>query len=308
MVSTVADNSGLFSASGLVIVITGGGTGLGLSMLSAAVQTGARKVYILGRRLDALSSAAQSVDADQSVVIPLKCDVADEKSVADAVKRIESDVGFVDVLVNNAGVSGPNQTKIYAANSIEELQTTLLSDDSDIWATTFAINSTASVKVSAAFLGLLNKANSRRGWESGKMEPGGAVRKRDKSAEVDEADVRTSQIITIASIAAYNRRVTMGLPYNGSKAATVAMGKSMANFLAPWGIRYNLICPGLFPSEMTEGLKMEAPVDAIPAHRPGLDDEMKSTFLYTVGKGGAYLNGNVQIVDGGRLAVMPGTY
>jgi hypothetical protein len=59
---------------------------------------------------------------------------------------------------------------------------------------------------------------------------------------------------------------------------------------------------------MTEGLQMDFPVDAIPAHRPGTYDEITSTFLYMVGRSGAYLNSSVQLVDGGRLAVMPGTY
>lgn len=66
-------------------------------------------------------------------------------------------------------------------------------------------------------------------------------------------------------------------------------------------------CPG-FPSEMTAGAATEFPVDQVPAGKPGVYGDMAGTILYLVGKAGAYVNGNVQILDGGRLSVMPGTY
>jgi hypothetical protein len=71
---------------------------------------------------------------------------------------------------------------------------------------------------------------------------------------------------------------------------------------------WRLICGIVFPSEMTGGLKQDHPVESIPAQRPGTFDEIASTFLYTIGTGGAYLNGNCQIIDGGRLSNMPATY
>lgn len=68
-----------------------------------------------------------------------------------------------------------------------------------------------------------------------------------------------------------------------------------------------LILP-VFPSEMTTGIPSEYPVDKIPAQRPGNFEEITGTLLYTVGRSGAYLNGNTQVIDGGRLLVLPGTY
>jgi THO complex subunit 3 len=54
---------------------------------------------------------------------------------------------------------------------------------------------------------------------------------------------------------------------------------------------------------MTAGTMAEFPVDKLPLQRQGTFEEMASTFLYMVGKGGAYLNSSIQIVDGGRLSV-----
>lgn len=175
--------------------------------------------------------------------MPIVCDVTNPFTVTAAVQQIEKDIGYVDVLVNNAGVSGPDHRGIYAAKSIHDLQEVMLSDWPG-WASTFAINTSSVVLVSGQFLHLLDKANERRGWASGKLEPGGAARPRTQAEGVDATDVRSSQIITVASIAAFNRYVTAGLSYGSSKAAAVTLGKTLSSVLGPWGIRSNIICPG----------------------------------------------------------------
>ena len=59
---------------------------------------------------------------------------------------------------------------------------------------------------------------------------------------------------------------------------------------------------------MTVGAPQVSPYNKIPAGRQGNYDEIAGTILYLVSKSGAYVNGNVQVVDGGRLSMMPGTY
>lgn len=205
-------------------------------------KTGASRVYILGRRLSALGDAARSIG---SCAIPIECDVTQPASVAAAVAKVEQEVGYIDVLINNAGILGPDHKSANTAGSIDELQQLLLAD-SDKWAPTFAINSTAVVGVSAAFLKLLDAGNKRRGWESGKLED--RARKRDTYGLSEKGiaadDKRSSQIITVASIAGLNRFITAGLAYGASKAAAISLGKALAHLLAPWGIRSNIINPG----------------------------------------------------------------
>ncbi|KAF2671147.1 NAD(P)-binding protein [Microthyrium microscopicum] len=299
----------LFSAKGLVAVITGGGTGLGLTMATALAQSGAQKVYILGRRANVIENAAANINANSpDVVVGLAADVSDLDSIKKVAAQIEKDVGFIDILINNAGITGPDHKASHDATNIKELQDVLLSQ-TEKWESCMAINVTALANVSAVFLPLLDAGNSRRGWVSGKTEPNGAVRARNEPKDgVSKGDRRTSQIISVASIAGFNRYVTAGLAYASSKAGAIHLGKCLATMLAPYGIRSNVICPGLFPSEMTEGLKMEHPVNMIPAHRPGGLEEFAATLLYMVGQSGGYLNGSVQVVDGGRLSVMTSTY
>jgi NAD(P)-dependent dehydrogenase (short-subunit alcohol dehydrogenase family) len=46
----------------------------------------------------------------------------------------------------------------------------------------------------------------------------------------------------------------------------------------------------------------------VPLGRAGDETDIGSLILYMASRGGAYLNGNVTIVDGGRLSVFPATY
>lgn len=87
------------------VVVTGGGTGLGLATAGACIDAGAR-VTIVGRRSDVLQDAVRSLrdrtDAADSTVGHVVGDVGDLPSIRGLVDRLE-EVAPVDVLVNNAG-------------------------------------------------------------------------------------------------------------------------------------------------------------------------------------------------------------
>lgn len=219
--------------------------GIGQAFVSALAQTGAKKIYILGRRLEKLQESAKALDPTGDVVLPAQCDVTDQASIAAVVKRIEEEVGWVDVLINNSGIDGPNNRGIYNAKSIAELQEVLLKEW-DLWPATMATNVTAVVGMSTLFLPLLEKANTRKGWQAGRLEDGKERARDMKTAAegVEESDKRLSQIITTTSISGFNRHVTAGVAYTASKSAANMLGKSMATFLAPFGIRSNVIAPG----------------------------------------------------------------
>ncbi|KAH8755165.1 hypothetical protein BGZ57DRAFT_963368, partial [Hyaloscypha finlandica] len=193
---------------------------------------------------------------------------------------------------------------------IEELQSILLSN-AEGWEATFAVNSSAVLYVSAAFLKLLDAGNRRRGWEGGKL-PVDRARRREKGnlakILIEPDDERTSQIITVGSISGLNRFITAGLAYSCSKAAAIHLCKMLAYLLAPWGIRSNVINPGVYPSVMTTGSKDSYNYKEVPAGRKGSFQDIAGVVLYLVGKGGAYVNGSMENTDGGRLSVMPATY
>jgi len=96
-----------------VALITGSGTGIGMTVAKKFVENGA-SVIILGRRKEPLENAAKMlnsiIDEKKSggfVKIFSGVDVSDEKAVTDMFDSLKNENLNVDIVVNNAGVSGP---------------------------------------------------------------------------------------------------------------------------------------------------------------------------------------------------------
>ncbi|MBM2827541.1 MAG: hypothetical protein HW408_73 [Actinobacteria bacterium] len=100
------------SLAGQVVVITGGGTGIGRAIALEAAGRGAN-VVIMGRRPGPLEETRADMDdlirflglTNQTLAV--QGDVSDPKYVGEMFERIERELGRIDVLYNNAGVSGP---------------------------------------------------------------------------------------------------------------------------------------------------------------------------------------------------------
>ena len=87
------------SLEGKVIWVTGGGTGLGKSMVKYFVELGAR-VAISGRREEKLIEAAEEISKEN--VFPVVCDVRESGQVVAALAQIVEHFGTLNGLVNNA--------------------------------------------------------------------------------------------------------------------------------------------------------------------------------------------------------------
>lgn len=87
---------------GKVVFVTGGGSGLGLSMTRRFLSLGANAV-IASRRFDLLSEQAAALEAETGRrVLPLALDVRDPEAVSGALDAAFAEFGKVDALVNNA--------------------------------------------------------------------------------------------------------------------------------------------------------------------------------------------------------------
>jgi gluconate 5-dehydrogenase len=105
-----------FDLSGRLALVTGGGSGLGLAIASGLASAGAR-VVINGRNQAKLDAAMESLAEAGHAVSMSAFDVTDEAAVARSLAEIESSIGPVDILVNNAAM---NRRKSFADFSLDE--------------------------------------------------------------------------------------------------------------------------------------------------------------------------------------------
>jgi NAD(P)-dependent dehydrogenase (short-subunit alcohol dehydrogenase family) len=109
------------SLDGKVVVITGGGTGLGLAMVRALARAGASLV-IAGRRQGPIDAAADEVKSLGQDALAVSTDVSDSTQVNHLVSATLERFGHIDVLINNAALVSENVRKPIWDISDEEWQ------------------------------------------------------------------------------------------------------------------------------------------------------------------------------------------
>lgn len=171
--------------------------------MAKALASNGATVYILGRRQDKLEAAAKSIGKD--TVKPIVCDVTSKNSLAAAANTVDQDVGYLNLLICNAGVSGPQtRSSLHEPDmTLEEFAQANWNVPMDDFTQTFAANTSAVWYTTMAFLGLL-----------------GAGNKKGNVAQL-------SQVIATSSIAGFNkvREVTFHVHFNGVISANLSLGQ-----------------------------------------------------------------------------------
>ncbi|WP_166963802.1 gluconate 5-dehydrogenase [Yeosuana marina] len=93
----------LFDLTGKVALVTGAVHGLGMSMAKGLGNAGAT-IVVNNNSTDSLESAVEEYKASGLKAYGYVFDVTDEKAVAESIAKIESEVGPIDILINNAGI------------------------------------------------------------------------------------------------------------------------------------------------------------------------------------------------------------
>lgn len=110
-------------------------------------------------------------------------------------------------------------------------------------------------------------------------------------------------VIIVSSIGGLVGSATIGA-YNISKAADMQMARNLAVELGPHNIRVNCIAPGLIKTDFSKALwdneKTRRYFETVtPLRRIGDPDEIAGAAVFLSSRAGAYMTGQVMVVDGG---------
>ncbi|KAL8970247.1 MAG: hypothetical protein Q9183_001610 [Haloplaca sp. 2 TL-2023] len=272
----------LFDVSKFTAIVTGGGTGIGL-MITQALATNGAKVYITGRREDALESVVDQYNT-----------------------------GPGQIIAGLAGIARDDNTRFSKAGkfdpkSPDNISEHLMGSESEQWAETFQTNITAQYFMSAAFLPLLAKGREVTPGYSTSIVNVASISGVMKGSSMGQFAYATSKAgkcsraksLDVRKLLLTGRRTHPPHPdaVNDVRREQNSSGQQLAN--------------GIFPSEMTAGSsgsdqKSELkPSSSNPAGRPGSDSDMAANILFLAGPGGLFMNGQVLYPDGGNILVQP---
>ena len=253
--------------SGRVAFITGASSGLGTQFAHTLAKAGAA-VVLAGRRLDRLKTLRAEIESYGGDAHVAHLDVTDVDSIKSAVAHAETEVGAIDILINNSGVSTTER---------------LIDDTEDSFDFVFDTNTRGAFFVAqeVAKRMLARAQGSAPGTYTG------------------------GRIINIASAAGLRTMPQIGV-YCMSKAATIHMTKVMAAEWGRFGITSNAVCPGYIETEInshhwgTEGGKKL--INMLPRKRIGQPKDLDALVVMLCSAESDFINGAVISADDGMVA------
>lgn len=250
--------------SGRVALVTGASSGLGAQFARVLCRSGAG-VVLAARRLERLKDLRAELEAEGGDAHVVELDVTDVDSIKAAVAHAETEMGTIDILVNNSGVS--------TTQKLVDVKP----DDYD-----FMMNT------------------NTRGAFFVAQEVGRRMIARSRGAA--PGTFTGGRIVNVASIAGLRVLSQIGV-YAMSKAAVVHMTKAMALEWGRFGINVNALCPGYVDTEINHhhwqteaGRKLMA---MMPRKRVGKPEDLDTTLMMLCANQSHFINGAVIAADDG---------
>ena len=250
--------------SGRVAFVTGASSGLGAQFARTLARAGAG-VVLASRRIEKLKELRARIEGEGGDAHVVELDVTDHDSIKSAVAHAETEMGSIDILVNNSGVS-----------TTQRIQDVTPEDYDFIFNT----------NVKGAFF-VAQEVGKRMLARSRGAAPGSFT---------------GGRIINIASMAGLKVLPQIGA-YCMSKAAVVQMTQAMALEWGKFGINVNAICPGYIDTEINhhhweteQGKKL---VQMLPRKRVGQPKDLDGLLLMLASDQSHFINGAVIAADDG---------
>ena len=250
--------------SGRVAFVTGASSGLGAQFARTLARAGAG-VVLASRRIEKLKELRARIEGEGGDAHVVELDVTDHDSIKAAVAHAETEMGSIDILVNNSGVS-----------TTQRIQDVTPEDYDFIFNT----------NVKGAFF-VAQEVGKRMLARSRGAAPGSFT---------------GGRIINIASMAGLKVLPQIGA-YCMSKAAVVQMTRAMALEWGKFGINTNAICPGYIDTEINhhhwqteQGQKL---VNMLPRKRVGSPEDLDALLVMLASDQSHFINGAVIAADDG---------
>jgi NAD(P)-dependent dehydrogenase (short-subunit alcohol dehydrogenase family) len=250
--------------SGRVALVTGASSGLGAQFARTLSKSGAA-VVLAARRVERLKSLRAELEAEGGDAHVVPMDVTDPHGIRAAIAHAETDVGAIDILVNNSGVSVTNKLLDVGPEDYDYVMNT------NTRGAFFVAQEVAKRMIARA-----------RGAAPGTFTGG--------------------RIVNIASMAGLRVFGQIGI-YCMSKAAMVHMTRAMALEWGRYGINVNAICPGYIDTEINHhhwqtdaGQKL---ISMLPRRRVGEPKDLDTALMMMCANESHFVNGAVLAADDG---------
>lgn len=250
--------------SGRVAFITGASSGLGAQFARTLGRAGAA-VVLASRRIEKLKELRAQIDGEGGDAHVIALDVNDHASIKSAVAHAETEVGSIDILINNSGVS-----------TTQRLQDVSERDFDFVFDT----------NVKGAFF-VAQEVGKRMLARAQGAAPGSYT---------------GGRIVNVASMAGLRTLPKIGI-YAMSKAAVIQMTRAMALEWGRYGINVNAICPGYIDTEINHahwqteaGQKL---INMLPRKRVGQPQDLDALIVMLCADQSHFINGAVISADDG---------
>ncbi len=250
--------------SGRVAMVTGASSGLGAQFARTLARAGAA-VVLAARRIERLKTLRAEIEAAGGDAHVVGLDVTDPTSIKAAVAHAETEMGTLDILVNNSGVSTTQRLIDVTPDDYDHIM------DTNTRGAFFVAQEVGKRMIARA-----------RGAAPGTFTGG--------------------RIVNVASMAGLRVLGQIGV-YAMSKAAVVHMTRAMALEWGRYGINVNALCPGYIDTEINHhhwqteaGQKL---ISMLPRKRVGKPQDLDAVLVMLCANESHFVNGAVIAADDG---------